>query len=78
MFHTVNGSIVYFDVQSHNVLRDDNAPRNPYASGYGKKIPTAYRVRVFDNKFHRVYCACYSNSGTMYIMHNGSRCVVRF
>lgn len=35
-------------------------------TGYGKAIPTQYMVR-FHNKWRRVYCAIFSNSGTLYI-----------
>lgn len=36
------------------------------ASGYGKRIPTEYMVK-FNDKWRRVYCKIYSNSGTLYI-----------
>lgn len=36
------------------------------ASGYGKRIPTAYMVLVH-GKWRRVYCCIYSNIGTLYI-----------
>ena len=36
------------------------------ASGYGRKIPTRYMVRL-NGKWRRVYCAIFSNSGTLYI-----------
>ena len=36
------------------------------ATGYGKKIPTRYMVRV-NNKLRRVYMAVFSNVGTAYI-----------
>lgn len=78
MFHTVNNEIVRFEVSSHNVIRDDVAPFNRSRTGYGKKLSTSYRVRVFDNKWRRVYCACYSNSGTCYIISGGKRFVVSF
>jgi hypothetical protein len=38
------------------------------ASGYGKKIPTVYMVRLPGNpRWRRVYCCCYSNAGTCYV-----------
>lgn len=37
------------------------------ASGYGKKIPTEYKVK-YNGRFYRVYCRIYSNSGTLYIV----------
>jgi hypothetical protein len=36
------------------------------ASGYGKRIPTQYMIRV-NNRWRRVYCCIYSNIGTLYI-----------
>ena len=36
------------------------------ATGYGSKIPTRYMIK-FNNKWRRVYCMVYSNSGTCYI-----------
>ena len=36
------------------------------ASGYGKRIPTRYMVRL-NGKWRRVYLAIFSNSGTLYI-----------
>jgi hypothetical protein len=36
------------------------------ATGYGKRIPTRYKVR-FNGKWRRVYCRIYSNIGTLYI-----------
>ena len=39
------------------------------ASGYGKKIPTKYKVKI-NSKWHRVYCIIYSNIGTLYILKN--------
>ncbi len=36
------------------------------ASGYGKRIPTRYMVRL-NGKWRRVYCCISSNIGTFYI-----------
>lgn len=36
------------------------------ASGYGMRIPTKYMVR-FNDRWRRVYCCSYSNSGTLFI-----------
>jgi len=40
------------------------------ATGYGPKIVTEYMLRV-SNRWHRVYCSIYSNSGTLYILKGG-------
>jgi hypothetical protein len=39
------------------------------ASGYGRKIPTSFQIKI-ENRWHRVYCAIFSNNGTCYIVKN--------
>ena len=39
------------------------------ASGYGKRIPTFYMVK-HNNRWKRVYCCIFSNSGTLFIEQN--------
>lgn len=46
------------------------------ATGYGGKIPTQYKVK-HDGIWKRVYCAIYSNTGTLYIMQTGTKLIVR-
>ena len=36
------------------------------ATGYGKRIPTEYVVRL-DRRWRRVYCCVFSNAGTLYV-----------
>lgn len=36
------------------------------ATGYGPRIPTRYMVR-YNGRWMRVYCAIFSNIGTLYI-----------
>lgn len=36
------------------------------ASGYGSRVPTIWQIRV-DDRWRRVYCRIYSNSGTLFI-----------
>lgn len=36
------------------------------STGYGKRIPTIYKVK-HENKWRRVYCCIFSNAGTLYI-----------
>jgi len=57
-------------------VKQTEAPRNPSRTGYGAKIPTSYMVRTIDQKWRRVYCAIYSNSGTLYVMHGKVRTIV--
>ena len=38
------------------------------ASGYGKRIPTSYMVKLpGEPRWRRVYCCIFSNSGTCYV-----------
>lgn len=37
------------------------------ASGYGNKLTTRYKIN-FNGRNYRVYCRCFSNSGTCYIV----------
>lgn len=46
------------------------------ATGYGEKIPTRYMVRVYDQKWRRVYARCFSNVATLYIVHEGEKHVI--
>jgi hypothetical protein len=45
-------------------------------TGYGKALPTCYMVHYRD-RWRRVLCACFSNSGTTYIMIDGVFTVVQ-
>jgi hypothetical protein len=42
------------------------------SSGYGSKLTTTKMLRI-GNRLHRVYCACYGNSGSCYIIKNRQR-----
>lgn len=39
------------------------------STGYGARIPTTYKVK-HNNRWKRVYCCIYSNSGVCYIEEN--------
>lgn len=41
------------------------------ASGYGKKLTTEYMLRI-SGRWHRVYCVCFSNGGSLYVLRNGA------
>jgi len=47
------------------------------ATGYSKKIPTEYMVQ-WNKKYYRVYCACFSNNGTCYIISKKESIIVDF
>ena len=40
------------------------------ASGYGRKLTTPYKVE-HNGRLYRVYCICFSNSGSLYILPGG-------
>lgn len=51
---------------------DDVAPSyGRTVSGYGGKIPTRYRLR-YAGRVRRVYVMVYGNSGSAYVVVNGS------
>lgn len=54
------------------VRADATYPRNPYAQGYGPKIPTPYWIHYL-GYWRRVYVMCWSNSGTAYVLVKGER-----
>ena len=45
------------------------------ASGYGRKLTTSYCIH-FNGKLHRVYCCCFSNPRTCYIVSKGRKIIV--
>lgn len=54
------------------IVRDLNPPLNPYSDGYGRKIPTAYRVQYGDKPiWRRVYVMQFANAGSGYIIYYG-------
>ena len=55
-----------------------DCPINRSATGYGSKIPTQYKIQLAGCKlWRRVYCICYSNSGTLYCLVKGQRLFLR-
>lgn len=70
-------SVPSLDVNpSINLISEPQSPRNPYASGYGDRIPTRHKVRVFDQRFRRVYVAQWANAGSPFIEYKGERFLV--
>lgn len=47
------------------------------ASGYGRKLTSARKVRLPDGRERRVYVTCFSNSGTAWIIWQGQQWIVR-
>jgi len=46
--------------------------RQQTATGYGAKLTTSRKIR-FNGKEYRIYCTCYSNSGTCWFTVKGRR-----
>lgn len=45
------------------------------ASGYGRKLTTRYKIS-FEGRLYRVYCTCFSNSGTLWFKTGGREIVI--
>ena len=68
----------YRTVKAEAIKEVECSP-NPYAQGYGPKIPMPYMVKVggeFGNRWRRVYCAQYGNACSTYIKVNGVDTIV--
>lgn len=70
------GELVRLPICATAMQRDATYPRNPYATGYGNRIPTQWRVKTIDNKWRRVYAVCYSNVSTLYVFHDRKPTIV--
>lgn len=71
--HYVDGVLNFEDLQAEQHLLDwQVAGLQKTATGYGKKIPTSWKVRYL-GKLRRIYQDVYSNSGVSYIIVNGKK-----
>ena len=58
-------------------VRQTPAPRNPYITGYGERIPLGYMVKNNRGRWLRVYIRQFSNAGTAWVKHpTGFRAIV--
>lgn len=76
--HDASCGIVYtIDRNVHGLKKETFARPNPYATGYGRKIPTRYQVKFESGRdfigprWHRVYVMQYGNAGSAYILVRG-------
>jgi hypothetical protein len=58
--------IAHISLSEHENKRTAKVWSGQTQDGYGRKMPTDRMVR-YKNRWRRVYCCCYSNSGTCYI-----------
>lgn len=71
MTHT----ITWLDDEDVAEVRITEAPRHYSATGYGRKIPTQYMLRIKE-RWHRVYSMVYGNSGTAYVLKGGAELIL--
>lgn len=58
-------------------VRQTPTPRNPYALGYGERIPTSHMVKNNRGRWQRVYVRQFSNAGTAWVKHlTGFRAII--
>lgn len=72
--HSESCAVVYTIPGNVHNARKEDTPLNPYASGYGRKIPTRYFIKyesgkTYENsRWRRVYMMQYGNAGSAYIL----------
>ena len=71
--HYIDGVLNFEDLKAEQHLLDwQIVGLQKTATGYGKKIPTSWKVRYL-GKLRRIYQDVYSNSGVSYIIVNGKK-----
>ena len=74
----MNEVVYLLDVFPETTFRKTPVPRRGMMQlapgqgqdGYGRKISSDY-MAFFNNRWHRVYCCCISNSGSLYVPIKG-------
>lgn len=59
----------------HKPLWFHNKGLSETRSGYGSKLRTVHMIK-HNNKLYRIYCICYSNAGSLYILSKGKKIYV--
>lgn len=86
MTTTTQPKIKYADTVGEYELLDRPAPTRgmmgylpgQQADGYGRKISTNHKLRFNGEKReYRVYCICFSNAGSNYIIRKGETLYLR-
>ena len=63
--------IKYLEASEVSEVKVTSEPRyRQTATGYGRKLQTHYMIRI-GTRWYRVYCVCYSNVGSLYIIRKG-------
>lgn len=63
-------TITHLDDDAVTEVRITDTPHNPSVTGYGRKIPTRYMLKIA-GRWHRVYAMLYANSGSTYVLKGG-------
>lgn len=70
----MSDTITYLSDAAVTEVRITTTPHFRSASGYGRKIPTRFMLKIQSGRrqrWHRVYVMCYSNSGSAYVLKGG-------
>ena len=70
------GTLVRLEIPASSVIRCPAPRSGRTVTGYGRNIPTDYKVRTIDQKWRRVYAVCCSNVATLYVWHGDVRTIV--
>jgi len=68
-----NETIIYLDTARITDKRQSKFTPHRSASGYGRKIPTKWMIRLDGARWYRVYVVQFSNTGSAYILSLGER-----
>ena len=61
------GQFVRIKQQPQDLKITVNTQKNPYITGYGKKVPTMHAIKSHTGHWLRVYCQIFSNIGTCWV-----------
>lgn len=62
--------LTYLEADQVAKVKITDTPHNPSVTGYGRKIPTRYMLKI-NGRWHRVYCMIYGNGGSLYVVIKG-------
>jgi len=65
-------SLRYLDPARIIDKKQTKVPVDYSVTGYGRKRPTSWMLKLDDKRWYRVYCMVYSNNGSCYIATKNS------
>lgn len=63
--------ITYLSSLTPFVIERYTNPKVDCSGGYGRKLPTDYRVHIKGDITRKVWCVCFSNAGSTYVVYKG-------